>query len=167
MNNLTKVLLILSAIVISLGGGLSFYYASQIYFADSLIFDDEQGLALGGYDPVTYIKQRRAVIGHKDFKLEWAGATWNFTSLANREDFAKSPDRFAPQYGGYDTLGIIKGYTRPSNPLIWEVKAGRLYLFYSAEGRTYWNQNLGENLLKANANWPNIRRQLEVIIEGS
>jgi len=59
------------------------------------------GIAIKGYDPVAYHTEGRAVKGNKNFSYQWNDAEWHFASAENRDLFAASPDRYAPQYGGY------------------------------------------------------------------
>jgi hypothetical protein len=59
------------------------------------------GVALGGYDAVSYFTEAKAVKGSKTYSVEWKDATWLFSSNTNRQRFVASPEAFAPQYGGY------------------------------------------------------------------
>jgi hypothetical protein len=59
------------------------------------------GVAIKGYDTVAYHTEGRALKGKKEFEFAWHDAIWRFASPSNRDRFAKNPERFAPQYGGY------------------------------------------------------------------
>jgi len=61
----------------------------------------DDGVAIKGYDSVAYHTEGRAVKGRTQFSYKWNDAEWHFASAENRDLFAASPDRFAPQYGGY------------------------------------------------------------------
>ena len=65
------------------------------------VFSDLEGFAIRGTDPVAYFTEKRAVKGDKKITHKWQGATWLFTSAKNRAAFAKEPEKYAPQYGGY------------------------------------------------------------------
>lgn len=160
MKNIARNLLIISAVVISLLGGLSFYYTSQDYFADSVIFDTDKNIAINGYDTVAYFNQQEAVLGSPEYQLRWAGSAWFFSTLENRDKFAKNPDRYAPQFGGYDPAGIIKGYSNPSDPEHFTIYAGQLYLHYSDKHKKFWNDNRAKNMIQATSNWNYIRINL-------
>ncbi|WP_138380915.1 YHS domain-containing (seleno)protein [Luteithermobacter gelatinilyticus] len=161
MTNITKYLLIISALVVAIGGGLSFYYASQSYYAESLVYGNDQGIALNGYDPVAYFTEKYPIRGKADYEVQWAGSTWRFYTPSHRDAFAAAPNNYAPQYGGYDPLSVAKGYTTPTDPEVWLVEAGKLYLFYSEERKKYWQENRHNTLLQANANWERLRSQLQ------
>lgn len=160
MNNLPRNLLFISALVAVSFGGLSFYLAKQDYVADSVIFDTDKNIALYGYDTVAYYRQHTPVLGNEAFQVGWAGATWYFSSIENRDIFAANPENYAPQYGGYDPLGVAKGYTNPTDPELYTILAGSLYLHYSAAYKEHWQLERGTNMILANSNWTYLRAQL-------
>jgi YHS domain-containing protein len=51
------------------------------------------GTALKGYDAVAYFKEGRPVKGKDEFRHDWMGAKWYFASAANRDEFAKNPEK--------------------------------------------------------------------------
>lgn len=160
MNNIARNLLIISAIVTSLLGAYAFYLAKQDYAADSVIFNTSKNIAINGYDTVSYQRQSIAQLGDSNYQVEWAGSTWYFANIENRDLFAASPESYAPQFGGYDPVGISEGYTNPTNPEIYSVKAGQVFLHYTIEYRDYWEKDRATNLILANSNWAFLRAQL-------
>jgi hypothetical protein len=46
--------------------------------AQSPINTNWRGLAIDGYDSVSYFTEERPVKGSSDFKFEWQGAAWRF-----------------------------------------------------------------------------------------
>ena len=59
------------------------------------------GIAIKGYDPVAYFTMSRPVKGNKENMYEWNNARWFFANKEHLAMFRESPDKFAPQYGGY------------------------------------------------------------------
>jgi YHS domain-containing protein len=59
------------------------------------------GLAIKGFDTVAYFTLGKPVKGKKEFAVDWKGAKWFFSSREHMEMFEGSPERYAPQYGGY------------------------------------------------------------------
>lgn len=112
--------------------------------------------AIQGYDPVAYFKQSTAVPGSPAFTHQWNGATWQFSSAANRDAFAASPETYAPQYGGYCAYAVSQGYTAKIDPQAWSVVGGKLYLNYSMKVRTRWEGDKQDYIVKADANWPKL-----------
>ena len=116
-------------------------------FADS-------GAAIRGYDAVAYFTEAKPVKGDAKFTHQWKGATWRFASAANRDAFAKSPEKYAPQYGGYCAYGVAGGYTVSTVPEAWSVRDGKLYLNYSKGVQRDWLKDPSGYIRKADANWP-------------
>ena len=111
------------------------------------------GLALRGYDAVTYFREGAAVEGRAEFTHEWNGARWLFKSAENRDAFAREPEAFAPQYGGYCSYAVAHGYTADADPQAWKVVGGKLYLNYNEDVRKLWEQDIPGFLQKSEQNW--------------
>ncbi|OGA08262.1 MAG: hypothetical protein A3D95_08060 [Betaproteobacteria bacterium RIFCSPHIGHO2_12_FULL_69_13] len=117
------------------------------------VFSDG-GAAIRGYDPVAYFAEGKPAKGSEKFTHQWKGATWRFASAANRDRFARAPEQFAPQYGGYCAYAVSQGYTASIDPKAWTVSAGKLYLNYSTGVRETWLKDTAGYIRKADANWP-------------
>jgi len=118
---------------------------------------DSSGLALKGYDPVAYFTEKRPVQGKAEFTARHEGATYRFSSAANRDAFAAEPAKYAPQYGGYCAFGMASGYKAPIEPDAWTVRDGKLYLNFSQSVRSRWSTNIPGHVLRADENWPKLR----------
>lgn len=116
----------------------------------------ENGVAVGGYDPVAYFTEKKPVKGSNEFTARYDGVTWRFSSEANRDEFLSNPNRYAPQFGGYCAWAVANGYTAKGDPNAWSVVDGRLYLNYSTSVRQQWSQDIPGNISKGNANWPGV-----------
>ena len=119
---------------------------------------DKAGLALRGYDAVAYFREGEAAEGRAEFAHEWNGARWLFKSAENRDAFARAPETFAPQYGGYCSYAVSRGYTADGDPRAWKIVGGKLYLNYNVEVRGLWEQDAPGNIRKGDANWPQFLR---------
>jgi YHS domain-containing protein len=62
---------------------------------------DADGITIEGYDTVAYFTDGKPVKGNKEFQYEWQGAKWLFANEQHLNMFKKSPEKYAPQYGGY------------------------------------------------------------------
>jgi YHS domain-containing protein len=111
-------------------------------------------LAAGGYDVVAYFTEAKPLKGSADFKTNYKGAEWRFSSAANLEKFKAQPETYAPQYGGYCAWAVSQGYTAPGNPKNWSVVDGRLYLNYNDKVQADWLKDVPGFIQKADANWP-------------
>lgn len=112
------------------------------------------GTALKGYDAVAYFKEGRPVKGRDEFRHDWMGAKWYFASAANRDEFAKSPEKYAPQFGGYCAWAVGHGHTASIDPEAWKIVDGKLYLNYSKDVQKMWEQDVSGWIKKADENWP-------------
>lgn len=114
----------------------------------------EKGIAIDGSDAVAYFTEGTPVKGSKDHTLDWNGATWRFSTSANREAFAAKPEAYAPQYGGYCAWAVSEGYTASTVPEAWKIVDGKLYLNYSRRIQRKWERDIPARIAAANANWP-------------
>ncbi|MBM3503557.1 MAG: sel1 repeat family protein [Alphaproteobacteria bacterium] len=144
-----RVLVFVAALV--LDGGLA--------RAQSVVFAPD-GIALQGYDPVAYFNENRAVHGNSRFSYFYLGSTWWFSSQRNRVAFSGSPEKFQPQFGGYDALGVSSGNTEDVDPSNFVLRDGRVYLFKTGDRKAAWNIEVNTYAARANANWPRLRASL-------
>jgi len=122
--------------------------------------DPSTGFAIGGFDPIAYFTDQRAVEGRQDHEWEWRGVTWRFANSGNLAAFREHPPIYVPEFGGYGAMTIARGYTAPGNPRIWALRDNRLYLFYSAEDRALWQDDPDRWTVLAQQNWPRLRDTL-------
>ena len=117
---------------------------------------NERGVALNGYDVVAYFTEAQPRKGVAAFSHPWQGTTWWFASAANRDAFARTPDKYAPQFGGFCAYGVSRGYAVDIDPDAWSIVDGRLYLNYSKSVQRTWTKDRTTYIERANANWPAI-----------
>lgn len=122
-------------------------------------FNLEDGLAIQGYDPVAYFSGK-AVKGNKDLAVYYQGATYHFSTVANKEAFKKNPSQYEPQYGGWCAYAMgSKGEKVSVDPKTFKVTDGKLYLFYNKffnNTLIEWNKDEAGLKPKADANWKKI-----------
>jgi YHS domain-containing protein len=119
------------------------------------------GVAIQGYDVVAYVTQQQAVKGDRAFRHEWRGVTWQFASAEHRDRFARSPDAYAPEFGGFCAYGVSRGYAVDIDPQAFTIDDGKLYLNYSKRVQSTWNQDRAGYIEKARQNWPKVSADLE------
>lgn len=117
-----------------------------------------KGVALGGYDAVTYHAEGAPRSGRADYAHRWRGAEWHFSSPENRDRFAADPETFAPRYGGYCAWAVAEGYTAHGDPHVWAIVDGRLYLNYNGRIRR-WERDVPGHISRAETNWPGVLGQ--------
>jgi YHS domain-containing protein len=116
------------------------------------IFQTEDG-AIKGFDAVAYFKDNKAVKGDKNFNYDWNGAKWYFSSKENMRAFKASPEKYAPQYGGYCAFGYAKGHASPTEPDVFSIIEGKLYLNYNQKVQQIWIKDIPGYILEANKNY--------------
>lgn len=119
---------------------------------------NRSAVALKGYDAVAYFKEGQPVKGMPQYSHQWMGATWHFASAKARDAFAASPEKYAPQYGGYCAWAVSRGYTADADPEAWKLVNGKLYLNYSKSVQRKWEGDVPANILKADGNWPGLHK---------
>ncbi|WP_397444767.1 YHS domain-containing (seleno)protein [Polaribacter sp. R77954] len=131
---------------------------SSTFFAQN--YNLKKGFVASGYDVVAYFKQK-AIKGNANYTTSFDGVYFKFSSKENLEIFKQNPKKYVPAYGGYCAYAIgAKGEKVAINPKTFEIRDGKLYLFYNSWGTntlTLWNNEGAEDLKKkADENWQKI-----------
>lgn len=121
-------------------------------------FNESNGVAIKGYDPVAFLKDNKPVRGKEDLRFEYKGSTFVFASAENRAAFAANPDKYAPQYGGYCAFGTARGYKADIDPSTFTVIDGRLYLNYNAQVQREWAADTVRFIRQADERWPTVSK---------
>jgi YHS domain-containing protein len=114
------------------------------------------GLALRGYDPVSYQMDGGPKQGDFGISAEYKGATYRFASEDNKKAFEADPAKFAPQYGGYCAMGAAFGKKFDGDPTLWKVVEGKLYLNLAAPVAMKWSEDIAGNIKTADMKWSEI-----------
>ncbi|MEG3857988.1 YHS domain-containing (seleno)protein [Microcoleus sp. herbarium12] len=122
------------------------------------VFYSEGGVAIRGTDPVAYFTQNKPVKGNPEFAYKWGNTTWQFASAQNRDLFAKNPEKYAPQYGGFCAWAVSQGYTAATDPNAWKIENGKLYLNYNSAVQWGWEKDVSGNVAKGDRNWPGLAK---------
>ncbi len=114
------------------------------------------GVAINGYDPVAYFTEGMPLKGDAAYASDWGDALLQFASAENKAMYDADPEKFSPRYGGYCAYAVSKGATAPTDPQAWTVHDDRLYLNFSVDVRSIWQQDIPGNIALADANWPGV-----------
>jgi YHS domain-containing protein len=120
------------------------------------VLTDKKGVALEGYDPVSYFTDGQPAKGDPKIEATFNGALYHFVSQANRETFEKDPTRYAPAYGGYCGYAASIGKVRPANPLLWSIVDGQLIVQHTKGAVELWDKDVPGNKAKADKLWPRL-----------
>jgi YHS domain-containing protein len=120
---------------------------------------DKNGIALGGYDVVSYFDSGKAVKGSKQNTAALNGASYFFSTNENQKTFEAQPLKYLPAYEGYCALAVSYGKKISIDPQTFKITDGKLYLFYNGNsgGKKVnsldtWNKN-EQRLLKKQINF--------------
>lgn len=119
-------------------------------------FNLQKGIALEGYDPVSYFSGS-PLEGTPTRAETYKGITYYFSSDAHREQFRQAPERFEPAYGGWCAYAMgATGEKVKVDPETFKIRDGRLYLFYNFWGNNTlekWNKNEAALKTTADQKW--------------
>ncbi|MGJ4956185.1 YHS domain-containing (seleno)protein [Bradyrhizobium sp. HKCCYLRH2015] len=125
-----------------------------------IISDRFSGLAIDGFDPVSYFVDGKAMPGLPDFEASQGGVVWRFRNEGNRASFLAHPEVYGPQFGGYDPTDVARGVTVAGNPRFFVVVEERLFLFNREASRDAFAADPGRYLPRAEARWPALEDDL-------
>lgn len=106
---------------------------------------DETGLALQGYDPISYLDKAGPKEGKKEHAFVHRGITYRFATAENKAKFEAEPAKYEPPYGGWCAWAVIDGDKVEIDPMNYEVIDGRVYLFYKGwlgNAKKKWDDKL-------------------------
>ena len=107
----------------------------------------EKGFIAKGYDVVAYFSNIDKE-GNNKYVTTHDGVKYKFSSQKNLETFNANPEKYTPQYGGYCAYALgSKGEKVDVDPETYEIRDGKLYLFYNS-----WGNNTLKSWLKESPN---------------
>ena len=129
--------------------------------AQSIDYNLKKGYVAEGYDVVEYFNNK-AIEGDKNFTTTHDNVKYKFTSQKNLDLFLKNPEKYTPQYGGYCAYAVaLKSKKVGIDPKTFEIRDGKLYLFYNSWGTNtleLWKKENVKGLQKkADLNWEAIK----------
>lgn len=127
---------------------------------ERVVSDRHTGLAISGFDPVAYFTDAAARLGLSDYEITSSGVTWRFRNEGNMAAFTADPQIYAPQFGGYDPVGVARGVATAGHPLVFLVYEKRLYLFQSNETRDQFAADPAAIRTAAVEKWPEVEHEL-------
>lgn len=126
----------------------------------SRVNKNKDNVAIQGFDSVAYFAAESAVKGDAKYEFVWNGAKWLFSSAENLEKFRASPEQYAPQFGGYCSFAVSKGYTANGDPNAWKIVDGKLYLNYSPKVKEMWESDQESRIKEGENNWKKFDTQM-------
>jgi hypothetical protein len=129
-------------------------FSTSIFSQD---YNTKKGYVAEGYDVVSYFSNK-AEKGNEKYTVTFDAVKFKFSSKENLILFNENPKKYVPQYGGFCAYAIGKtGKKVKIDPKTFEIRDGKLYLFYNSWGTNtleLWQKEGAEMLKeKADKNW--------------
>lgn len=117
-------------------------------------------LGLKGYDPVAYFTLSKPTPGVAKYAYVYDGVRYRFANARHRDLFKANPEKYAPQFGGYCANNMSNGVRRESDPTIWMISNGHLYVFAGKGGAERFGQSPDVAAAKATENWKTLKKNM-------
>ena len=110
---------------------------------EPLVDVDSRGIAMQGYDPVSYFPEGGGIPqpGSSDVVARHSGAIYRFAGERSRKRFLDRPTRYVPLYGGWDAWSMVSGQRETPDPTNFLIRDEHLLLFMDGvfvDGREKW-----------------------------
>ena len=136
---------------------VAFLLVTFFSFAQKPEIYSPSGIALNGYDVVSFYTESKAIRGADAFSFKWKDATWLFSSQQHLDSFKQSPEKYEPAFGGYCAYGTSRGYKAPTQIDTWTIVNNKLFFNYNQKVKELWNKNQSTFIDSATVKWPLIK----------
>ena len=119
--------------------------------------DANSTVGASGYDLVSYHTEESPLPGNGNHVINHEGVNYLFSSAENAKEFKTNTAKYLPAYGGYCAYGAAVGKKFISDPNVWEIVDGTLYLNLSNDVKDIWSKDIAGNIEKADKNWADIK----------
>lgn len=115
-----------------------------------------EGVAVGGYDLVSYRQDSGPVKGIESVTAEHGEFTYFFRDESNRDAFLADPDYYLPAYSGFCAITLALGRVTCPDFANFKIEDERLFLFEVTgftNGRVLWNSDSSTFRQQADTNF--------------
>lgn len=116
-------------------------------------FVDDDGLALSGYDLVSYFQPGGPLVGSATHEVVWNETRFHFSTPENAALFSQNPEKYMPQYNGYCAFGLAVGNVSPIDPMAYSIADDRLFLMINQATLAMWQKNEPKLIKRADKFW--------------
>lgn len=138
-----------------------FLAASTLIFAATTSLAASAGKydlpAVGGYDVVSYHEETGPVRGSGYHVANYEGVVYLFANEENKTIFEATPSKYLPAYNGFCAYGISVGKKFHTDPTVYEIVDGKLYLNLDSGIQDEWSKDVLGNIAKADKNWKSLK----------
>ena len=144
-----------SSVLLFFLGALTAYYFGIVPTSIGIHskYYSSSNVALEGFDITGYHILKKAKLGDVRFNYKYGETNWFFTSSRNKKTFSSKPKKYLPQFGGYCTYTMSKGFTYPPDPKVWHISKRKLYFFKDEESKKNALKDWNHVLENAEMHW--------------
>lgn len=102
---------------------------------------------------VAYVTENKAVHGTDEYTFSHHHMIWYFSSQKNRDLFAADPQTYAPKYDGYCAWAMTESRLARTDPEVWRIIDGKLYLNCSKAAYEKWARDIPAHIKMADRTW--------------
>lgn len=117
---------------------------------------DKNGVILAGHDVIGYFTAGKPVLGNADYTAVYNDAIYRFKSAENRDLFNQTPEKYAPQYGGFCAYGMTFGKKFEIDGKAFEIVDGKLFVNKNQDVYKAWAEAVPKHISEANQQWPSV-----------
>lgn len=145
-------------LLVSLALALGLNLSANAQTRNATEYNLDQGIALKGYDPVSYFPEggARPQIGKRELRLDYMGVTYYFSSPENLDLFAQNSEKYEPTYGGWCAYAMASGSKVDIQPTIFTLNGNRLHFFVSRRAKQNFDSDVVGHETRADAFWKDI-----------
>jgi YHS domain-containing protein len=115
--------------------------------------ESDDHLMLFGADVVAYFTDNQHIQGSAEYRSEYQGVDFYFSSARNKALFDARPTAYLPQYGGYCANGIVFGIPWGGNAEDFIVHDDKLYIFGGQVSKQAFLLDMENNLALSDRYW--------------
>ncbi len=132
-------------------------FVAMTSYSQGISYNIQDGYIASGYDVVTYFEDK-PIIGDDKYVFKYDDVKFKFSSERTLNLFKNTPKKYIPEYGGWCAYAIaLKSKKVTIDPTTYEIRDGKLYLFYKTKLINTHKKWLAKNpkklIQKANMNW--------------
>ena len=108
-------------------------------------------------DLVSYHQETGPVRGSGYHVAHYEDVAYLFANEANKTAFEANPEKYLPAYNGFCAYGVAVGKKFHTDPTVYEIVNGRLYLNLDNGIQEEWSKDIPGNIAKADKNWKSLQ----------
>ncbi len=116
-----------------------------------------EGVEIAGYCPVAYVDANKPVKGVSEYPVQYNGMTYWFVGEGAQSAFVSNPGKYRVAYRGWCATALARGQKVTSNPEVFRVYAGTVYLFADEEAAKAFEAEPAATVKKADETWASVQ----------